>query len=160
MEEYVCRGCPSRGFWKGLHWLCVHQLAVGRLLLPRLLLLPQLQEGNVCSTLRPSRHCRIRNFVISGAFPFSAHALHPFLFFRKTCWHLHNLICRKIKTRWPCNTWALGTDYVWLCRELFGEDNVGLVTGDAAVNREAPILIMTTEILRNMLYQRCIERKL
>lgn len=41
------------------------------------------------------------------------------------------------------------------CRELFGEENVGLVTGDAAVNREAPILIMTTEILRNMLYQRC-----
>nr|PNR55603.1 hypothetical protein PHYPA_006500 [Physcomitrium patens] len=38
-------------------------------------------------------------------------------------------------------------------RELFGEENVGLVTGDAAVNREAPILIMTTEILRNMLYQ-------
>ncbi|KAG0629390.1 hypothetical protein M758_1G100000 [Ceratodon purpureus] len=38
-------------------------------------------------------------------------------------------------------------------RELFGEENVGLLTGDAAVNREAPILIMTTEILRNMLYQ-------
>jgi superfamily II RNA helicase len=39
------------------------------------------------------------------------------------------------------------------CRVLFGEENVGLLTGDAAVNREAPILIMTTEILRNMLYQ-------
>ncbi|KAG0579357.1 hypothetical protein M758_4G093800 [Ceratodon purpureus] len=38
-------------------------------------------------------------------------------------------------------------------RELFGEENVGLLTGDAAVNRDAPILIMTTEILRNMLYQ-------
>ncbi|XP_057829348.2 DExH-box ATP-dependent RNA helicase DExH15 chloroplastic [Cryptomeria japonica] len=38
-------------------------------------------------------------------------------------------------------------------RETFGEKNVGLLTGDAAVNREAPILIMTTEILRNMLYQ-------
>lgn len=38
-------------------------------------------------------------------------------------------------------------------RDMFGEDNVGLLTGDAAVNREAPILIMTTEILRNMLYQ-------
>jgi len=31
---------------------------------------------------------------------------------------------------------------------------VGLMTGDAAVNRDAPILIMTTEILRNMLYAR------
>ncbi|MCO5576164.1 hypothetical protein L7F22_029972 [Adiantum nelumboides] len=38
-------------------------------------------------------------------------------------------------------------------RTMFGEENVGLITGDAAVNRDAPILIMTTEILRNMLYQ-------
>lgn len=38
-------------------------------------------------------------------------------------------------------------------RDMFGEENVGLITGDAAVNRDAPILIMTTEILRNMLYQ-------
>lgn len=30
---------------------------------------------------------------------------------------------------------------------------MGLLTGDAAVNKEARILIMTTEILRNMLYQ-------
>ncbi|XP_058112110.1 DExH-box ATP-dependent RNA helicase DExH15 chloroplastic [Magnolia sinica] len=35
----------------------------------------------------------------------------------------------------------------------FGESNVGLLTGDAAVNKDAQILIMTTEILRNMLYQ-------
>lgn len=38
-------------------------------------------------------------------------------------------------------------------RETFGDKNVGLLTGDAAVNKEARILIMTTEILRNMLYQ-------
>lgn len=30
-------------------------------------------------------------------------------------------------------------------------DNVGLVTGDVVINPEAPVLIMTTEILRNML---------
>ncbi len=36
------------------------------------------------------------------------------------------------------------------CR-LHGEDNVGLVTGDIVIRREAPIRIMTTEILRNML---------
>jgi len=29
---------------------------------------------------------------------------------------------------------------------------VGLLTGDASINREAPILVMTTEIFRNMLY--------
>ncbi|KAG8654021.1 hypothetical protein MANES_05G093300v8 [Manihot esculenta] len=38
-------------------------------------------------------------------------------------------------------------------RETFGEDNVGLLTGDSAVNKDAQVLIMTTEILRNMLYQ-------
>ncbi|NJR50337.1 MAG: RNA helicase [Leptolyngbyaceae cyanobacterium CSU_1_3] len=37
-------------------------------------------------------------------------------------------------------------------REQFGPDNVGLLTGDISVNREAPILVMTTEIFRNMLY--------
>ncbi|CAM8956180.1 unnamed protein product [Rhodiola kirilowii] len=38
-------------------------------------------------------------------------------------------------------------------RETFGDDNVGLLTGDSAVNKDAQVLIMTTEILRNMLYQ-------
>lgn len=40
--------------------------------------------------------------------------------------------------------------------ETFGDDNVGLLTGDSAVNKDAQVLIMTTEILRNMLYQRYI----
>ncbi|KAL0385639.1 UNVERIFIED_CONTAM: DExH-box ATP-dependent RNA helicase DExH15 chloroplastic [Sesamum radiatum] len=38
-------------------------------------------------------------------------------------------------------------------RETFGDSNVGLLTGDSAVNKDAQILIMTTEILRNMLYR-------
>ncbi|CAK8536907.1 unnamed protein product [Lathyrus sativus] len=38
-------------------------------------------------------------------------------------------------------------------RETFGDNYVGLLTGDSAVNKEAQVLIMTTEILRNMLYQ-------
>ncbi|MEA5487425.1 MULTISPECIES: DEAD/DEAH box helicase [Pseudanabaena] len=37
-------------------------------------------------------------------------------------------------------------------RHQFGDDNVGLLTGDTSVNRDAPILVMTTEIFRNMLY--------
>jgi superfamily II RNA helicase len=36
-----------------------------------------------------------------------------------------------------------------LCRE-FGADNVGLSTGDASVNRDAPILCCTAEILANI----------
>ncbi|KAL1213697.1 DExH-box ATP-dependent RNA helicase DExH15 [Cardamine amara subsp. amara] len=38
-------------------------------------------------------------------------------------------------------------------KETFGDDNVGLLTGDSAINKDAQIVIMTTEILRNMLYQ-------
>jgi superfamily II RNA helicase len=37
-------------------------------------------------------------------------------------------------------------------RQQFGEESVGLLTGDISVNRDAPILVMTTEIFRNMLY--------
>lgn len=37
-------------------------------------------------------------------------------------------------------------------REEFGAQNVGLLTGDTSINRDAPILVMTTEIFRNMLY--------
>src|SRR5690606_37907221 len=36
--------------------------------------------------------------------------------------------------------------------ERYGADNVGLLTGDNAVNGEAPIVVMTTEVLRNMIY--------
>ncbi len=34
----------------------------------------------------------------------------------------------------------------------FGEANVGLLTGDMSINRDASVLVMTTEIFRNMLY--------
>ena len=37
-------------------------------------------------------------------------------------------------------------------QERFGEDRVGLLTGDTNINSEADILVMTTEVLRNMLY--------
>jgi superfamily II RNA helicase len=37
-------------------------------------------------------------------------------------------------------------------RAQFGNDQVGLMTGDLTANREAPIVVMTTEIFRNMLY--------
>jgi ATP-dependent RNA helicase HelY len=34
----------------------------------------------------------------------------------------------------------------------YGSERVGLLTGDNAVNGEAPIVVMTTEVLRNMIY--------
>ena len=36
----------------------------------------------------------------------------------------------------------------------YGADRVGLLTGDNTINGEAPIVVMTTEVLRNMLYER------
>lgn len=38
-------------------------------------------------------------------------------------------------------------------RHIFGEAEVGLLTGDVQLNPDAPCLIMTTEILRSMLYR-------
>lgn len=43
--------------------------------------------------------------------------------------------------------------YVELCAE-HGSEQVGLLTGDSSLNPDAPILVMTTEVLRNMIYSR------
>ena len=40
--------------------------------------------------------------------------------------------------------------YHELC-ELYGTERVGLLTGDTSINRTAPVVVMTTEVLRNML---------
>ncbi|MGI5844027.1 MAG: DEAD/DEAH box helicase [Candidatus Xenobium sp.] len=37
-------------------------------------------------------------------------------------------------------------------RREYGEENVGLLTGDTSFQRHAPIIVMTTEVYRNMLY--------
>ncbi|WP_327118273.1 RNA helicase [Nocardia sp. NBC_01730] len=36
--------------------------------------------------------------------------------------------------------------------ERYGRDSVGLLTGDQSINPDAPVVVMTTEVLRNMLY--------
>ena len=38
--------------------------------------------------------------------------------------------------------------------ERYGADRVGLLTGDVVVNGDADVVVMTTEVLRNMLYAR------
>jgi superfamily II RNA helicase len=43
------------------------------------------------------------------------------------------------------------TKYTEFCR-IFGADRVGILTGDRRDNGQAPLVIMTTEILRNLLY--------
>ena len=37
--------------------------------------------------------------------------------------------------------------------QRYGEDQVGLLTGDRSVNGDAPVVVMTTEVLRNMIYE-------
>ncbi len=36
--------------------------------------------------------------------------------------------------------------------QRYGAENVGLMTGDLTINRDAPVVVMTTEILRNAFY--------
>ncbi len=37
-------------------------------------------------------------------------------------------------------------------KAIFSEDKVGIITGDVVINQEASILVMTTEILRNIIF--------
>ena len=37
---------------------------------------------------------------------------------------------------------------------FYGAERVGLLTGDNAINGDAPVVVMTTEVLRNMIYAR------
>jgi ATP-dependent RNA helicase HelY len=37
-------------------------------------------------------------------------------------------------------------------RAIYGPDRVGLLTGDNVINGDAPVVVMTTEVLRNMIY--------
>ena len=54
------------------------------------------------------------------------------------------------RSAYTCPIKALVNEkWMALCRE-FGPDNVGLSTGDATVNRDAPILCCTAEILANI----------
>lgn len=45
---------------------------------------------------------------------------------------------------------ALSNEKYKQLQGLFGKENVGLMTGDTKINVDAPIIIMTTEIYRNM----------
>jgi superfamily II RNA helicase len=63
--------------------------------------------------------------------------------------HFKGLVQGK-RSVYTCPIKALVNEkWLALCRE-FGPDNVGLSTGDASVNRDAPILCCTAEILSNI----------
>jgi superfamily II RNA helicase len=59
-------------------------------------------------------------------------------------------LCQGRRSVYTCPIKALVNEkFLALCRD-FGPDHVGMSTGDASVNREAPILCCTAEILANI----------
>ncbi len=61
-------------------------------------------------------------------------------------------ISRKRKCFYTTPIKALSNQKFQEFTERFGEAQVGLLTGDNNINADADILVMTTEVLRNMLY--------
>jgi superfamily II RNA helicase len=63
---------------------------------------------------------------------------------------LYLALCQQQRAYYTCPIKALVNEkFFELCR-LFGPDEVGLMTGDATVNRNAPLIVCTAEILSNM----------
>ena len=65
---------------------------------------------------------------------------------------IHRALSRGRRVFYTTPLKALSNQKLRDFRDRFGANMVGLLTGDASINREAPILVMTTEIFRNMLY--------
>jgi superfamily II RNA helicase len=51
---------------------------------------------------------------------------------------------------YTCPIKALVSEKFFALCQLFGPDNVGMMTGDATINRDAPLICCTAEILSNM----------
>ncbi|MDB4305228.1 DEAD/DEAH box helicase, partial [Akkermansiaceae bacterium] len=59
-------------------------------------------------------------------------------------------ICQKRRSFYTVPIKALANEkFLSLC-ETFGPDNVGMITGDATVNADAPVICCTAEILSNL----------
>ncbi len=65
---------------------------------------------------------------------------------------IHRVLYRGRRIAYTTPLKALSNQkYADFCRQ-FGADQVGILTGDVKVNARAPVVVMTTEILRNMFY--------
>src|SRR3954470_14243406 len=62
----------------------------------------------------------------------------------------YQALCRGQISVYTCPIKALVNQKFFDLCDAFGARNVGLVTGDAAVNREAPVLVCTAEVLGNL----------
>lgn len=61
---------------------------------------------------------------------------------------------RNVKAFYTTPIKALSNQKFHELAAAYGEDRVGLLTGDVSINSEADIVVMTTEVLRNMLYEK------
>lgn len=77
----------------------------------------------------------------SGKTWIAERAMENFLREGKTCWYTTPLK-------------ALSNQKYENFRRLFGEGNVGLLTGERKENPSAPLIVATTEVFRNILYSR------
>src|SRR3954467_14354817 len=59
-------------------------------------------------------------------------------------------ICRGQISVYTCPTKALVNEKFFALCDVFGARNVGMITGDAAINGEAPVLVCTEEVLANL----------
>lgn len=55
-----------------------------------------------------------------------------------------------VKTFYTTPLKALSNEKFRSFQKIYGKENVGLLTGDNKINTEAPIIVMTTEVYRNM----------
>ena len=55
-----------------------------------------------------------------------------------------------VKTFYTTPLKALSNEKFRSFQKLYGKENVGLLTGDTKINTDAPIVVMTTEVYRNM----------
>lgn len=65
---------------------------------------------------------------------------------------IHRALSRQQRVFYTTPLKALSNQKLRDFQQQFGPEQVGLLTGDVSINRDAPILVMTTEIFRNMLY--------
>ncbi|MCI9887617.1 DEAD/DEAH box helicase [Micrococcales bacterium 31B] len=65
---------------------------------------------------------------------------------------IHLAVRHGVKVFYTTPIKALSNQKFQQLQSRYGADMVGLLTGDTVINGEAPIVVMTTEVLRNMIY--------
>ncbi|MGK2348171.1 DEAD/DEAH box helicase [Actinomyces sp. W5033] len=65
---------------------------------------------------------------------------------------VHLGLAKGLKTFYTTPIKALSNQKYLNLAQRYGEDRVGLLTGDTSLNPHAEVIVMTTEVLRNMLY--------